>query len=136
VLSGVTDDGTLLSTTVATGTSDANEVELAGERGRLTLTLFRGSGPQWAPTGEAGGGVGVRLRAVARAAATLPRQARHARLGGDYLLSFAEEWRALAAAARSGGPPPAGFADGRRAVALALAAERSLGSGREVEIAA
>ena len=35
VLSATTEGGTLLATTVAAGTSDGNEVELVGERGRL-----------------------------------------------------------------------------------------------------
>lgn len=136
VLSALTDDGTLLTTTVADGTSDANEVELVGERGRMTLTLFRGDGPHWAPLGEAGGGVGVRLRASARAASMLPRQARAARAGGDYRLSFAAEWETLLAAVREGAPVHATLADGRRAVALALAAERAAAGGDEVEVAA
>jgi len=135
VMSAVTDGGTLLATTVADGTSDANEVELVGERGRLTLTLYRGDGPRWVPAGQAGGGVGVRLSAAARAARTLPRQARAARAGGDYVLSFVAEWEALARAARGEtGAPPATFEDGRRAVALALAAQRALRAGDEVEI--
>ncbi len=136
VLSATTDGGTLLATTVAAGTSDGNEVELVGEHGRLGLTLYRGDGPHWAPAGEAGGGVGVRLRGAARAARGLPRQARAARAGGDYLLSFASQWEALARAVRGGGLPPASFEDGRRAVALARAAERALHAGDEVEVGA
>jgi predicted dehydrogenase len=135
-LSAVTDGGTLLATTVADGTSDANEVELVGERGRLTLTLYRGDGPHWAPAGRAAGGVGVRLSAAARAARTLPRQARAARAGGDYVLSFAAEWEALARAVRGEGVPPATFEDGRRAMALVLAAQRALRSGDEVAVGA
>jgi predicted dehydrogenase len=139
-LSARTASGTLLATTIADGTSDANEIELVGERGRLTLTLYRGDGPHWAPAGQSGGGVGVRLREAGRAARDLPRQARAARAGGDYLLSFRTQWELLAQAARdpglraAGGHVPATFEDGRRAVALALAAQRSLGSGDPVEI--
>jgi predicted dehydrogenase len=137
LLSAVTEGGTLLATTVADGTSDANEVELVGELGRLTLTLYRGDGPHWVPAGQAGGGVGVRLSAAGRAARTLPRQARAARAGGDYVLSFAAQWEALARAVREeAAAPPATFEDGRRAVALALAAERALRAGDEVEIGA
>jgi predicted dehydrogenase len=137
LLSGVTEGGTLLASTLADGTSDANEVELVGERGRLTLTLYRGDGPLWAPAGEAAGGVGVRLRAAARAARALPRQARSARAGGDYVLSFAAEWEAIALAVHGHAPgPPASFEDGRRAVALVRGAEQALRAGDEIEIGA
>jgi predicted dehydrogenase len=137
VMSAVTEGGTLLATTLADGTSDANEVELVGERGRLTLTLYRGDGPRWVPAGQAEGGVGVRVGTAARAALTLPRQALAARAGGDYVLSFAAEWEALARAVRGeAAAPPATFEDGRRAVALALAAQSALRAGDEVEMGA
>ncbi len=125
-LTARTEDGPLLATTLAVGTSDANQVEIAGERGRLLLDLYRGDGPLFVPVGRAGGGAGVRLRAAARSAASLPRQALAARAGGDYRLSYAAEWTALLAAVRDGTPPPASLDDGRQAVALAVAAERSL----------
>jgi myo-inositol 2-dehydrogenase / D-chiro-inositol 1-dehydrogenase len=130
------EDGTLLATTVAVGTSDANQVELVGERGRLLLDLYRGDGPVWAPTGRAAGGVGVRLRAAAASATSLPRQARAARAGGDYRISYAAEWEAILAAVRDGARPPADLEDGRRAVALAVTAERSLHEGSAVDLVA
>jgi myo-inositol 2-dehydrogenase / D-chiro-inositol 1-dehydrogenase len=137
LLSAVTEGGTLLATTLANRTSEANEVELVGERGRLTLTLYRGDGPLWAPAGGAVGGPAVRLRAAARAARDLPRQARAARAGGDYLLSFSAEWEALAQAVHGhASAPPASFEDGRRAVAIVHAAEQALGAGDEIEIEA
>ncbi|HEV7846270.1 MAG TPA: Gfo/Idh/MocA family oxidoreductase [Thermoleophilaceae bacterium] len=143
-LSARSESGTVFATTVADGTSDANEVELVGELGRLTLTLYRGDGPHWTPAGEPGGGVGPRLREATRAARDLPRQARAARAGGDYLQSFASQWQLLAQAARAAGTGAArrggavaghaSFEDGRRAGALALAAERALASGDPVEV--
>ncbi len=45
------------------------------------------------PIGRAAGGVGVRLRAAAGSAASLPRQALAARAGGDYRLSYARSGR-------------------------------------------
>jgi predicted dehydrogenase len=121
--------GPLLSTTLAAGTSDGHEIELVGEHGRLTLTVYRGDGPHWAPAGQAGGGIGVRLRAAAAGARTLPRQARAARAGGDYRMSFAGEWAAIRDAVAGTAPPHATLSDGRRAVALALEAERLMAAG-------
>ena len=103
------EDGTLLATTIATGTSDANEVELVGERGRLTAgRSSAATGPRWAPRRPRGRAASAsRLRAAAASAASLPRQARAARAGGDYRLSYAAEWAAVRAAVRDGTPPPA-----------------------------
>jgi predicted dehydrogenase len=140
-LTARTGSGTLLATTIADGTGDSNEIELVGEHGRLTLTLYRGDGPRWSPADAAGGGVGPRLREAAHAARDLPRQARAARAGGDYLLSFATQWDALRRAAGGGAGRHhvgtlATFEDGRHAVALVLAAERALASGDPVEVGA
>jgi predicted dehydrogenase len=126
VVTARTDDGVLLASTLACGSSDVNDVELIGERGRLTLTLFRGDGPVWSPVGRAAGGVSVRLRSAARTAATLPRQARAARAGGDYILSFAAEWEAVRDAVRVGRPPHATLEDGRAATALAARAQAAM----------
>ena len=87
--------------------------------------------------GQAASSPAVRLRAVARSAATLPRQARAARAGGDFLLSYAAQWQTVRDAVRDGGPPHATFGDGRAATAIAIAAERSLAEGgATVEVAA
>ena len=125
-LSARTAGGVVLSATVVSGSGDANELELVGERGRMTLTLYRGDGPHFAPAGRAAGGPAARLAETARAAASLPRQVRAARTGGDYRLSYVAEWRAVRAAVREGAPPHATFADGRAAVALAGEAESAL----------
>jgi predicted dehydrogenase len=133
-VSARTPDGMLLTTTLAAGTSDSNEVELVGERGRLTLTLYRADGPRWAPIGQAAGGPGARLRGALRSARTLPAQARIARGGGDFLLSFAAEWEAMRDAVLHDAPPHATLADGRAAVALAAAAQAALHEDRSVEV--
>lgn len=133
-VSGRVPGGPVLATTLAAGTSDAHEIELVGERGRLVLTPFRADGPRRHPAGRTAGGAGVRLRAAARDVVTLPRQLRAARAGGDFALSFRAQWRAVAEAVRGSASPHATIEDGRRAVALAVAAERALATGAAVEV--
>jgi predicted dehydrogenase len=57
-------------------------------------------------------------------------------LGFDAQVGFDREVAAFIAAVRSGGPAPVSALDGRRALAMALAAERSLVTGRPVGVAA
>lgn len=130
-LTARTDDGVVLSTTLVAGAGAAHEIELVGDRGRLTLPLYRGDGPHFAAAGAPVGGPRVRARSALRAARALPRQVRAARAGGDYVMTFAAQWEAIRAAVRDGGGPPATLADGRAAVALAVAAQAALGSVRE-----
>ena len=127
-LSARTDDGVVLSATIVSGAGDANDVELVGDRASLTLTLYRGDGPHFAPATRPAGGPAARLGEALRGAASLPRQARAARAGGDYALSYVAEWQAVRAAVRDGAPPHASFADGRAAVAIAREAEAALGA--------
>ena len=114
--------GVLVTSTFSQASSDSNELELVGERGRLQLGLFRGDGPRLHPLGREGGGVRARAAEGARLLTDLPRQARVARRGGDYLMSFVTEWAALERAVR--GEPVAlpTLHDGREALRLVLAA--------------
>jgi predicted dehydrogenase len=125
-LAGRTADGVVLSSTLVDGTSDANDVELVGDRGRLTATLYHGDGPHRAPLGVQAAGPAQRLRAAADRARVLPRMVRDARAGGDFHLGYVAEWEAVRAAVRDGAPPHATFEDGRVALDLVLRARAAL----------
>ena len=118
--------GALLVSTLATGTSDGNTIELVGSRATLVVTTYVGNGPHVLPVGRFEGGVATRLRGAMRTAVALPRQLRLARAGGDFQVSFVAEWEAIRDAIRTGGSPPATLADGRAAVTLAVEAEMQL----------
>ena len=117
--------GVLVTSSFSQSSSDANELELVGDAGRLQLGLFRGDGPRWHPLGRQGGGVRARAAELGRSLIDLPRQAGEARRGGDYLGSFTAQWAALERAVR--GEPVAlpTPADGREALRLVLAARAS-----------
>lgn len=121
-VAGLSASGVLLSFTARRGTAVAHEVELAGERGRLVLDLTRGDGLRWQPAGRPLG-PRTRLRDALGGLTDLPRQAIVARRGGDFLGSYAEQWRAMLAAARGEPRPPelATTEDGRAAVETVLA---------------
>ena len=64
----------------------------------------------------------------------LPTGVRVARSGGDYLASYAAEWRAFRQSIVDDGPPPCTVADGARAVEVALAAIAAIREGRTIGI--
>ena len=107
VLAGRTAGGTLLSATFSQATSIALDVELIGDRGRLTASLYRGDGLRRAPVGTPPGGAGPRAREALRTARDLPRQAAAARRGGDCVASYAAQWEGSPPEWRERAAPPA-----------------------------
>ena len=133
-VTGRTARGALVSATFAQGTADANQVELLGDRAALRLDLLRGDGLRLVAVGRPGGGPGTRAREAAKAAIDLPRQLAVARRGGDFVASYAAQWQDVVDAVRTGRPPAATLADGRRATAIVAAAVCSADERRAVAL--
>lgn len=81
------------------------------------------------------GTAGVARQVPAAGGGLLLDEAGAVPLGFDAQVGFDREVGAFLAAVRSAGPPPVSALDGRRALAMALAAERSLVTGRPVRVA-
>jgi predicted dehydrogenase len=133
-VSARTRDGATASVLVCDSSSVANRVELRGDRGSLTLDLYRSDGLVQSGLGEPPGSPRLRLRRGARASVELLRHASEIRRGGSYVVSFEDEWRRFAAAVRGREEPAAGLLDGRRALEVALAARRSLERAEPVAV--
>jgi myo-inositol 2-dehydrogenase / D-chiro-inositol 1-dehydrogenase len=112
------------------GTGESHEVEVFGERGSLRFSCHRADGVERLAAGEYAGALGVRLRGAAQTVRALPRML--ATRGGEYLASYEAEWHAFVSAARGASQPGCTLEDGRRAVAVALAAAESAAAGRAV----
>lgn len=111
------------------GTVAANRLEVYGADGCMRLSLYRADGLEVLPLGRHPGGVGVRVRALARSVGAIWRHRRQVRRGGVYLESFRRHWAAVADALRRGTPPPSSLDDGRRALRVLVAARRSAARG-------
>ena len=121
--------GTLITGQFSESSAAANELAAYGDAGQLHLSCDRFDGLEVIPRPRYRGDLGVRARAAARTLAQLPAVARARRGGGDMLGSYAAEWRDLARAIRAGTPADPGLEDGRRALAILLAAKESLAGG-------
>lgn len=127
------DDGTLAIGAFSDVTGGRNEVDVWGRRGQLHLSCFRFDGLEVARAGELyPGSVRTRLKRLGRMVREAPTVARVVARGGDYVESYAAEWRAFAGAVRSGRPVGGSLDDGRRAVAIATAAALSAQTGAPV----
>jgi predicted dehydrogenase len=129
-----TDGDVQVVTALSEGTAEGHELEFYGERGSLRVSCYRADGIERLDAGQYAGSVRTRLNSLTRTLRALPRVLAPARRGGDYVNSYAEEWRHFAEAVRGRARVSATLEDGRRALAIALAAAESSRTGRAVKI--
>jgi predicted dehydrogenase len=129
-----TDGDVQVVTALSEGTGEGHELEFYGERGSLRVSCYRADGIERLDAGQYAGSVRARLNSFTRTLRALPRVLGQARTGGDYVNSYAEEWRHFAEAVRGRARVSATLEDGRRALETALAAEESSRTGRAVKV--
>lgn len=106
----------------AHGTPPNQSFEIHGERGSLRVRLYRSDGLERFHVGENPGAIGARLRAATSAIANLPRTLRQSSTGGEYAVSYVEQWNQFADAILRDKPVTADLLAGRRALEIVLAA--------------
>jgi myo-inositol 2-dehydrogenase/D-chiro-inositol 1-dehydrogenase len=112
--------------------SNANEVEIYGRQGRLRVSTFRVDGLELQRSREAAGDLRTRLGSAARSLRALPRGVRQLQRGGEFMATYHAEWLHFHGAVQHGTPIESTLADGRAALAIALAAVASATSGSPV----
>jgi myo-inositol 2-dehydrogenase/D-chiro-inositol 1-dehydrogenase len=126
--------GAQLVSAFCEGTGENHEVEIYGERGWLRVSFYRADGLEQFGAAQYPGSPGTRLRKLKRTALELPRLVRQLRRGGDYVATYAEEWRHFAEAISNDAPVECTLEDGRRALEIALAALAASETGSAVSI--
>jgi myo-inositol 2-dehydrogenase / D-chiro-inositol 1-dehydrogenase len=127
-------DGTVASGVFSERTSHEIEVEICGARGRLRVGCQRFDGLEAFPLGSAPGQTGIRLQALRRFLRELPEGLAGMTRGGDYLASYRGAWMHFCRIIRTGEEPGCTLEDGRRALAIALAAAQSADRGTPVRV--
>jgi myo-inositol 2-dehydrogenase / D-chiro-inositol 1-dehydrogenase len=130
-----TSDGVLLQTTLSERSTPTHSVEVFGTAACVRLALTQFDGFELLSAGTEDSAPQVRARKAWRTLRGLPRAVGDLRRGGHFARSYAAQWRAFAAAVRRGEPVSASFEDGRRALAISLAAAESASSGSPVRLA-
>ena len=128
--------GALVSAAVSQRSASHNEVEVLGSRGSLRLSCYRADSLEVDTVGGPSSVAGRRLALLLGRAAKLPAALRAARGGGDFRMSYVNEWEHIVSALRDGGSMPASVHDGRQAAAIMLAALRSSREGAAVSVEA
>ncbi len=127
-------DGTLVSATFAECTSQANSIEIYGRKGSLRTSFYQFDGLEETNLIDYPGSIAARVSRIGRFAKELPRAIFTLRDGGDWHRSYVEQWRHFVEHVRTGRPVECGLEDGRRALAIALAAVKSAETGKTVEV--
>jgi myo-inositol 2-dehydrogenase/D-chiro-inositol 1-dehydrogenase len=129
-------NGALASSVFSERTVEEQHVDIFGRVGRLQVLGYRFDGLAVTTTAEPPGSLSVRWRGVARAMRELPRVLARRRMGGDFLASYAVQWRRFVEAVRHDRPVGATLDDGRRALQIILAAAVSASTGCWVPVQA
>lgn len=116
------------------GTGENHELEIYGARAWLRVSCYRADGLEQFGAAQYPGAVGARLRRMRQTLRELPGMIRQARRGGDYVASYAGEWRHFVGAIARDSPVEATLADGRCALDIALAAWESSETRRVVAV--
>lgn len=134
VVSATLGGGVLASGVMSFLTGPNSEVEVFGEKGRLLISLYRFDGLQWYSCRTYPGAHADRLKRGLGAIAALPGLVSDMRDGGGFQATFAACWRGFGESIQTGRAPDCTVEDGRRALAIALAARASVSSGQPVRV--
>ena len=135
VISARLDGGVLASGVFSFLTGPNSQVEIFGERGRLLISLYCFDGLQFYPANAYPGAIADRVKRGAKSLLALPGLIHDAGNGGAFQSTFAACWRSFAESIRTGAPPICTLEDGRRALAMALAAESSVQTNQPTPLA-
>jgi len=128
-------NGVLISAMLSEVSGCDLELEIYGREGRLRLGCLRYDGIEAFQGEEVPGGLRSSLLRIARSLAELPQGAARGRRGGDYMLSYREEWVHFVDLISGRVTNRCTLENGRHAVRVALAAVESVRSGRPVRLA-
>jgi len=98
-----------------------NEFRIVGDRGALSFSLYHADSFALANSSQPSFGLRERLSRLSRLH-EFPELLRVARSGGDYLLSYREQWNRFAAAVGGESAPASSFAEGLSALKVVHAA--------------
>ena len=127
-------DGTPLTTLALDDSAVTHELAVYGAEAALFADCCRVDGFHVAPRAEPPGSPAARLRRAREAVRRPSESYRAVRNGGDFRISYVEQWRHFARAVRGEVAPSPTLADGRAALEIALAAARSADSGSSVRL--
>lgn len=104
--------GQALDVSVVEGRFECQELEIVGERGRITLSLYDAWGFEMLTDTQPAFGLGARAARLVRTAADIPAGLSASLSGGDLAACYFRQWERFALAVVTGAEPAAAFSDG------------------------
>jgi myo-inositol 2-dehydrogenase / D-chiro-inositol 1-dehydrogenase len=126
--------GTLVTGLFSQRSLEHQDLEVFGTEGHLRLGVYRFDALEVTRHPRRVGDARGRLDGAARLVRSLPAAAAEARAGGLFVASYRDEWRHFLAVCRGEVEPECTAEDGRRSLALLLAAAESASCGRSVAL--
>ena len=126
--------GALATVQMSERTTPTHQLNVFGERARLRVSLYDFDGLEVSALANRPGSLGARAHAMLRTVRSLPDGLRALTSGGDYVATYAEEWRRFCDTLLRGHPPAATLEDGRAAARIAIAAAEAAAHGRSVRL--
>jgi myo-inositol 2-dehydrogenase / D-chiro-inositol 1-dehydrogenase len=127
-------NGALASAILSFSTTANSELEIFGEQGSLLLSLYRFDGLEFTPRGTLPGSGRKRMRQWANLLRSLPAGLAAARHGSDFDAAYNGIWRHWADCLLHDAAPACTPADGKAAVAAAIACIQSASTGKTVQV--
>lgn len=128
------EDGTLATAVFTFTTSPNSEIEIYGERGRLLVSCYRFDGLEFIGATRYPGDLGHRLRAGVAGLWSVVDALPALGQGGDFQATFVGLWRHFFDCVTRDETTACTLADGRQAVAVALATIESARTGKPVPV--
>ena len=124
--------GTLAAATFAERTTQNNYTEIHGETGSIRIAFYQFDGLKITTPSQIPGSISSRLGDMTRFIKGLPSAIPTLKKGGEWNLSYVEELRHFTDSIRKSVSVECGLEEGRRALAIALAAIQSADSGKSI----
>ncbi len=127
--------GALASGAFAERSNQNNRIELFGRSGSISVAFYQFDGLKISDTSKVPGSVQERSKNMKNFIKEIPRALVGSKRGGEWQRSYIEQFKHFVQAIRTDKPIECGLQDGKRALAIALAAMQSTDTGSKVSIA-
>ncbi len=127
-------NGVIATSVFSEHTSDDNELEIYGDKGRLRVSLYRYDGLELLSTATVRHGILNRLKKMAAQIKQIRKGVHVLRNGGDFKMSYLFEWRHFINAIQNDNPTLCSLEDGKKALEVVLSSIESAATNRPIKI--